>query len=251
LIFYTDGLIEMPFKNKNFYIEKDDLRNIIQEIISRDSEISVSEIIKQLLHKIANISEETVIPFEKNTSDDDITIIGLDVEMNSNFTQMCFTPKDLKECEDYISIIYQKIKKEWDKHGFEHPEFRLMAILEESIMNAWKHGNKFSQEKNITVSWKKNNDFFMDVIDQGEGFDYNGMPNPTDKTNIQNISGRGIFLMKYFSDQMFWNDKGNKTTFIFQKKSRQMNPLSKNRNTVNIWSKPNTKGDTNYDSSNY
>jgi serine/threonine-protein kinase RsbW len=53
--------------------------------------------------------------------------------------------------------------------------------------------------------------------DEGKGFDYHNLPDPTAPENILKENGRGIFLMKNLSDEIEFNDSGNEVTIYFGK----------------------------------
>ena len=52
------------------------------------------------------------------------------------------------------------------------------------------------------------------VRDEGIGFDYRQLPDPTDPHNLEKPSGRGLLLMRTFMDDVVFNDRGNQVTLI-------------------------------------
>ena len=52
------------------------------------------------------------------------------------------------------------------------------------------------------------------VEDDGPGFDPSGLPDPRDPENIERFSGRGVFLMRTFMDDVEFNDRGNSVTLV-------------------------------------
>jgi DNA-binding response OmpR family regulator len=52
------------------------------------------------------------------------------------------------------------------------------------------------------------------VRDEGGGFDYRQLPDPTDPLNLEKPSGRGLLLMRTFMDDVVFNDRGNQVTLI-------------------------------------
>lgn len=92
----------------------------------------------------------------------------------------------------------------------------LVATLE-AVNNAIKHGNKEIPEKLVDVVIEYiDNELRISVTDQGEGFDPAGIPDPTLPANIEELSGRGVFLMTKLSDGITFNDKGNSVTMSFK-----------------------------------
>ena len=92
----------------------------------------------------------------------------------------------------------------------------LIAILE-GVNNAVLHGNKNDETKDVNITFDIENERFKVIIrDQGSGFDYANVPDPTAPENIENINGRGIFLMEKLSDEIEFFDNGSKVELTFK-----------------------------------
>ena len=92
----------------------------------------------------------------------------------------------------------------------------ILVALTEAVNNGLQHGNKANPDKNIEVTFKvKDKKIFFTVKDQGPGFDYTNLPDPTDPQNIEKPTGRGIFLMKHLADSVTFEDKGTKVILEF------------------------------------
>lgn len=92
----------------------------------------------------------------------------------------------------------------------------LIATLE-AANNAIMHGNKLDEGKMVNINCILENDQLkVSVKDQGKGFDYNSIPDPTSPENIENINGRGVFLMEKLSDKIEFFDNGSKVELIFK-----------------------------------
>jgi serine/threonine-protein kinase RsbW len=81
------------------------------------------------------------------------------------------------------------------------------VAVRESVINAIKHGNKEDRRKRVTVEFglsprEKSGEFFVEVLDEGEGFDPETVANPLDAENMLKSSGRGIFFMRSFMDDV-------------------------------------------------
>ena len=81
------------------------------------------------------------------------------------------------------------------------------VAVRESVINAIKHGNKEHPGKLVTVELSlapvdAPAELVVSVIDQGEGFDPDAIANPLDPENILKSSGRGIFFMRSFMDDV-------------------------------------------------
>ena len=81
------------------------------------------------------------------------------------------------------------------------------VAVRESVINAIKHGNREDVDKRVMVEFtlrprRQPNEFEVQVIDQGAGFDPDHIANPLDPENVLKSSGRGIFFMRSFMDHV-------------------------------------------------
>lgn len=84
----------------------------------------------------------------------------------------------------------------------------LVATME-ATNNAIIHGNHGDPHKQVRVLIEMSDkDLMVRIVDQGKGFDYASVPDPTAPENIEKINGRGIFLMKRLSDDISFADQG-------------------------------------------
>ncbi len=84
----------------------------------------------------------------------------------------------------------------------------LIAALE-AANNAILHGNKLDENKNVSILVSiDNNKLRIKIDDEGNGFDYKNVPDPTAPENIENVNGRGIFLMEKLSDKIEFSRNG-------------------------------------------
>jgi serine/threonine-protein kinase RsbW len=85
----------------------------------------------------------------------------------------------------------------------------LIATIE-AANNAILHGNKLDESKNVNITFNVEPKYLTIVIkDQGKGFDFSNIPDPTAPENIEKINGRGIFLMSKLSDKIEFLDNGS------------------------------------------
>lgn len=92
----------------------------------------------------------------------------------------------------------------------------MLIAVTEAVINAIHHGNKDNPEKNVKLGFESlHNRLVFSVSDEGEGFDYLGLPDPTDPANIDKPSGRGVFLMKNLSDTIEFDNNGSKVLLGF------------------------------------
>jgi serine/threonine-protein kinase RsbW len=92
-----------------------------------------------------------------------------------------------------------------------------LAILE-AVDNAIKHGNESSKEKKVELKLEiKPGLLKFKVLDEGQGFDYAAIPDPTDPLQSTfGERGRGLFIIRSMSDEVIFNDKGNEITMLFK-----------------------------------
>ena len=76
--------------------------------------------------------------------------------------------------------------------------------LREALANAIKHGNKLNPEKRVLVHMRLNGsgELRIEVEDEGEGFDPARLMDPTSPDNLLRSSGRGVFYMRQFMDEV-------------------------------------------------
>lgn len=85
----------------------------------------------------------------------------------------------------------------------------ILVAVTEAVNNAIQHGNKSNPGKKIEIEFSsRGNELCFRIKDEGEGFDYNNLPDPTDPQNIEKINGRGVFLMKNLADDVNFFENG-------------------------------------------
>ena len=92
----------------------------------------------------------------------------------------------------------------------EHIYGNILLSLSEAINNAIIHGNKMMKNKKVTVKYIIKKDLIeIRVYDEGSGFDYNNIPDPTLRENIEKETGRGIFIIKNLTDSLEFDNNGS------------------------------------------
>lgn len=120
-------------------------------------------------------------------------------------------PESITKVESFIDEIKGHIDFSNDIYG------NMLITLTEAVNNAIYHGNKGDTSKNIYIAaeYLDNNLIFF-VRDEGSGFDYNDLPDPTSKENLDKPDGRGIFLMKQLSDLIVFSENGSRVELQFR-----------------------------------
>jgi serine/threonine-protein kinase RsbW len=122
-------------------------------------------------------------------------------------------PSQLK----FIQGIAHNIIADAKLMGYNERELRdkIPVTVDEAVTNAIKHGNKFQEDKYVTIDVFMNTDRIQIVVaDEGPGFDVKAVPDPTDPMNFLKPSGRGILFMHIGMDVVRYNEKGNVLTLI-------------------------------------
>ena len=88
----------------------------------------------------------------------------------------------------------------------EDAAFGLDMAVREALANAVIHGNKLDEAKLIEITVKSSPESLeVSVHDQGQGFNPDTISDPTKEENILKSSGRGIFFMRNFFDEVDWS----------------------------------------------
>lgn len=213
LLFYTDGLTEATLKHSKDVISTDDLIGIV----SRYAGLPVSEIQNKVIAEVSALSGELIDPGEnENNTNDDITLIGVEIEDRGAYHEEVWQPQSSVELDCIYFSLLGRLLKEWRKRGFKGDP-RLHYVLTESLVNAYKHGNREDKDKKMFIRWRWGNDLHFEVIDEGEGFDFANLPDPTSAENLEHECGRGISIIKHSASHVEWEDSGRHLKVTFRK----------------------------------
>lgn len=103
---------------------------------------------------------------------------------------------NISNAEKIANEIVSKVEIDDEMFG------NILLTLSEAINNAIVHGNKFDPHKYVTVKYYVYNDILnIDIVDEGEGFDVTKIPDPTNPENIENLYGRGVFIIISLADK--------------------------------------------------
>ncbi|WP_298611110.1 ATP-binding protein [uncultured Odoribacter sp.] len=93
---------------------------------------------------------------------------------------------------------------------------KISLSIIEAVNNAILSGNKLDASKQVHLeAWEENNKFYVSVEDEGEGFDFNHIPDPTLPDNILKDAGRGLYIMKTLTDELIFEKNGAKVILVF------------------------------------
>lgn len=118
----------------------------------------------------------------------------------------------LKEVENLIDAVCANLAV--DKYNYGN----VLIAVTEAVNNAIEHGNGSVSNLIVEVAvGATTHSFCFSITDEGLGFDYLNLPDPTSPENLLKENGRGIFLMKNLADGVEFNEKGNNVTVYFNK----------------------------------
>ncbi len=117
-----------------------------------------------------------------------------------------------------ITLLENLIEQIADKHHVSEDTFaNMMTCLNEIAINAIVHGNKLDESKKVIVNAEvEPKRVIWTVTDEGAGFDYDHLPDPTAVENLENLTGRGVFIVKQLADQCVFNSRGNEVELHFK-----------------------------------
>ena len=115
-----------------------------------------------------------------------------------------------------VEQIIENLKEEYSIS--EEIYANILVSLSEAVNNAIKHGNKLDPNKLVSFVFDPSEtEFNFTVVDQGGGFDYMNIPDPTHPDNLEKPDGRGIFIMKNLSDKVEFNESGSEVKISFNR----------------------------------
>lgn len=113
--------------------------------------------------------------------------------------------EEISKVESFVEDILKQMNVSEDSYG------NILISVIEGVNNAINHGNDGDENKQVEitsyVSDNKKNIIFK-IKDEGPGFDYNNLPDPTAPENLENLGGRGVFLMKQLADMVIFENNG-------------------------------------------
>ncbi len=117
------------------------------------------------------------------------------------------------EMVDLVQVVFESLSSQV---GFDSDSAHWMSVaIRESVTNAVRHGNKLDPTKRVIVCFEyRAPEFTVIVEDEGEGFSPEKVPDPLAEENLLRASGRGIFFMKNFMDEVSYRFEPNRGTRV-------------------------------------
>ena len=120
-------------------------------------------------------------------------------------------PKSLLSLESWINSLCESNYISVELYG------NILIALSEAVNNAIIHGNKNIVDKETLVIASFTDSLLtFTVTDQGSGFNFLDLPDPTLPENLEKPQGRGIFLMNHLSDGVVYEEPGNAVEISFK-----------------------------------
>ncbi len=117
-----------------------------------------------------------------------------------------------------VSAVEPFVEKLVNRYNLDpNKQCNILISLTEAVTNAIVHGNGEMENKTVQVrSRKEKNCIALRVSDEGNGFDYNNLPDPTRPEHLCECGGRGVFLMRQLSDNISFYDNGSTVEMRFK-----------------------------------
>jgi len=120
-------------------------------------------------------------------------------------------PKNVSRVEPFVDQLIQRFDISPDMYG------NILISLTEAVNNAIIHGNSEDESKCVSIkTLKKTNNLAIQISDEGHGFDFQNLPDPTSPENLLKIGGRGVFLMKQLAHQVNFINNGSTVEIQFK-----------------------------------
>jgi serine/threonine-protein kinase RsbW len=130
--------------------------------------------------------------------------------MNAIRIEVPALTENIRMIESFIDNAREKFHLDDDIYG------NIMIAVTEAVNNAIKHGSHSDSSRNVNLSLLVDGTTLkFRVEDQGSGFDYMHLPDPTSPENLEKPGGRGIFLMKHLADEVLFLDGGRVVELSF------------------------------------
>ena len=196
LLYYTDGITDaMNPAGERFGHDR------LVELFTRNSRLSPKNLLK--------VIENEIMSFHGGREQlDDIALVLMSVVPDS-WTTLAIPPYTFSE-------IIESLLSELKLRGVDdETAFKVRLSIDECVTNAFRHGHQGDERRPITISYLAEPEkVTIKVRDQGPGFDFGLIPDPTLEENLMSVGGRGVFLTLKMMDEVTFNDVGNEVTMI-------------------------------------
>lgn len=125
---------------------------------------------------------------------------------------------ELGSTSDSINIVEKLVETICVSYKVNENHYgNILVAITEAVNNAIYHGNQSDPDKKIHIAFKSDpNKITFTVRDEGKGFDFENIPDPTDPKNLEKPTGRGVFLMHRLADQVEFSEDGSCVSLQFE-----------------------------------
>jgi len=126
---------------------------------------------------------------------------------------------EFKSLKQNIHLIEKFVDEICDDFNIFNSYFgNIIIALTEAVTNAIIHGNKNNPLKKVIVTFKsKSTGLSFSVEDEGDGFNFNNIPDPTEVTDIKiEDTQKGLFLIKSLADEVHFYESGRIVEIVFK-----------------------------------
>jgi serine/threonine-protein kinase RsbW len=124
-----------------------------------------------------------------------------------------------------VDRVEQEAESFAGRLGFPEDDVSNIAMaVREATVNAVLHGNAYNRDKQVRASFEATDaDLVIRISDEGSGFNEQSLPDPLSPENILRGSGRGVFLMRAFMDEVHFRklSPGTELTLIKHRSPQQ------------------------------
>lgn len=214
LVFYSDALFDMEVNDSIFGIDG------VLELVEHSKKYN-DAMIERSIELIKEI--HGYLPLE-----DDLTIIT--AEYKARETAKSYTFYGMNEMSNAVSAV-ESLMKDYSFESYE--VLKAVVAFKELFKNAYYHGNKENDKKQIAVEIKINSKRIeIGIEDEGKGFSLGDLPNPMDYEELINsiedgdeggyLHGRGIWLAQYYLTKLQYQNSGAKAVATLEKKAQKV-----------------------------
>lgn len=128
-------------------------------------------------------------------------------------------PSDVLRIEDAVEKVVARCHRYIERERrASRVRTNLSVALAEALANAMLYGNGADRSKRVRIELTITPKAIVTrVTDEGPGFDYEGVPDPTTPDSLLKPDGRGIFLMRKLLDEVSFNERGNSVTLLLRR----------------------------------
>jgi serine/threonine-protein kinase RsbW len=127
----------------------------------------------------------------------------------------CSIPSECNAGRAVIELLLKRLEAlNWTRRDL----FSIRLAMEEALVNAVEHGNQLDADKRVHIVCRISDAAaFIQITDEGPGFDPRAVPDPTDEDRLECPGGRGVMLMRNFMTEVVFNESGNQVTLVKKK----------------------------------